>query len=484
MKMIHEPKLKIRGPIVSQAMMESLLPPEYNCDLWSDIVKEVASDDRLLIILDDDPTGCQTVHGVSLCLDYSLDTLRTVLDEEPRILFIVSNSRSLWRSDMVQRISMITENIRKVCEEKQRKFLLVSRSDSTLRGHYPIETDIIKRQLFGDSEGATDVLIPAFFEGNRVTAFDSHWIVQGGSYIPVGQTEFARDPLFGYKYSHLPRYVREKFSGYAEMPDCATISLEDLRLRGPEYVRDRLLSVEQNTVVIVNAVTYSDMEVFVLGALWAERAGFVPMYRSGASFVRVRAAVPTRKYLTAEDISSSAALTTHGGLVLVGSYTNLASSQLHELVSRGIYTLCEIPVPNVVVGTAKPAVEVAAQLREAIAAGQTVVCFTSRRFKRLREARLQWHIMEKLTSYFRELVEALTAEDESMPRFIVTKGGLTAYEVARRALHVQSCRVLGQILPGVSVWEIPVKSHRLPYLVFPGNVGTHTSLREAVEMFL
>jgi hypothetical protein len=131
-KVIHEPKLKIRGPIVSQAMVESLLPTEYaDGDLWPEIVREIADDNRLLIVLDDDPTGCQTVSGVPLCLDYSLDTLRTVLDENPRVLFIVSNSRSLWQSDMVQRITLITENISRVCEEKHRDFLVVSRSDST-----------------------------------------------------------------------------------------------------------------------------------------------------------------------------------------------------------------------------------------------------------------------------------------------------------------------------------------------------------------
>src|ERR1700753_2295921 len=94
-RVIHEPKLKIRGPIVSQAMVESLLPTEYaNGNIWSEIEKEVTSDGRLLIVLDDDPTGCQTVSDVPLCLDYSLDTLRTVLDKKPNVLFIVSNSRS------------------------------------------------------------------------------------------------------------------------------------------------------------------------------------------------------------------------------------------------------------------------------------------------------------------------------------------------------------------------------------------------------
>ena len=49
--------------------------------------------------------------------------------------------------------------------------LLVSRSDSTLRGHYPVETDIIAEEL-----GPFDAhfMVPAFIEGGRITLDSIH----------------------------------------------------------------------------------------------------------------------------------------------------------------------------------------------------------------------------------------------------------------------------------------------------------------------
>ena len=48
---------------------------------------------------------------------------------------------------------------------------------------------------------------------------------------------------------------------------------------------------------------------------------------------------------------------------------------------------------------------------------------------------------------------------------------------------MKRARVLGQLLPGVPVWELgdETKFPGLPYIVFPGNVGGPTALVEAVE---
>jgi len=484
-KVIREPKLKVTGPIVDANAVESLLAPEYEGrDLWGEIQNQLSEDKRVLVMLDDDPTGCQTVHDVRLCLDYSLETLREAFAERPRALFIVSNSRSLNQPDMAKRIAVIADNVQMVCQELDLPYLMISRSDSTLRGHYPVETDVIKQRIYGSVDGATDVVIPAFFEGGRVTVFDSQWIIQDGNFIPVGQTEFAKDPLFGYRYSYLPHYIREKFSGYAETPDCHTIEVADLRVKGPEYVRDSLLQVNRNAIVIVNALTYRDMEVFVLGALMAEREGFVPMYRSGASFVRVRAGVEISPPLPRQRNTGSPELQQNGGLVIIGSSTQLATSQLEELASGRDgddrdYVLYEISVPNIKQETIDSPEEVGKRLSEFIRQGKTVVCYTSRREARTPELDMQWELGRSVVGYICRLVESLTVT----PRFVVAKGGLTAHEVASDALKVKSCRVVGQVIPGVPEWAIRIGSLEVPYVVFPGNVGTSTSLRETVEHF-
>ena len=88
--------------------------------------------------------------------------------------------------------------------------ILVSRSDSTLRGHYPVETDVIAEEL-----GPFDAhfLVPAFFEGGRITRESVHYLLVNGIETPVHETEFARDSVFGYRHSYLPDYVEEKTTG-------------------------------------------------------------------------------------------------------------------------------------------------------------------------------------------------------------------------------------------------------------------------------
>jgi uncharacterized protein YgbK (DUF1537 family) len=50
-------------------------------------------------------------------------------------------------------------------------------------------------------------------------------------------------------------------------------------------------------------------------------------------------------------------------------------------------------------------------------------------------------------------------------------------------LGVKRAMVLGQILPGIPVWELgpETKFPGLPYVVFPGNVGGPDALKEVVR---
>ena len=46
--------------------------------------------------------------------------------------------------------------------------------------------------------------------------------------------------------------------------------------------------------------------------------------------------------------------------------------------------------------------------------------------------------------------------------------------------------VLGQIKPGIPVWQTGQESKfpMTPYVIFPGNVGEITTLKEAVEVLM
>ena len=70
------------------------------------------------------------------------------------------------------------------------------------------------------------------------------------------------------------------------------------------------------------------------------------------------------------------------------------------------------------------------------------------------------------------------------PAFLVAKGGITSSTVATHALGIRKALVLGQIQPGIPVWQADSSSKfpEIPYVVFPGNVGDRDTLRQVVEV--
>ena len=70
------------------------------------------------------------------------------------------------------------------------------------------------------------------------------------------------------------------------------------------------------------------------------------------------------------------------------------------------------------------------------------------------------------------------------PRYLIAKGGITSSDVATKGLGVKRALILGQILPGVPVWQLGPESKYpgMPYIVFPGNVGGPGALAEAVNI--
>src|SRR5207253_345586 len=120
----------------------------------------------------------------------------------------------------------------------------------------------------------------------RVTADDIHWARTGPGLVPVGETEFARDPAFGYTASNLRAFVAEKSGGAIDPAGVCSISLADIRLGGPSRIRELLAEVRDGMWAVVNATEYSDLETVAYGVLLAEREGKSFLFRTGPSFVR------------------------------------------------------------------------------------------------------------------------------------------------------------------------------------------------------
>ncbi|MEG0767017.1 MAG: four-carbon acid sugar kinase family protein, partial [Clostridia bacterium] len=184
-----------------------------------------------VMALDDDPTGTQTVHDVDVLTSWDEESLAQALAGEKRLFFVLTNSRSFSaeKTEAVHR--EIAQNALRAARRAGKELLVISRGDSTLRGHYPLETAVL-RDTFAQESGAPfagEVLCPFFREGGRFTMDGVHYVKEGETLVPAAQTEFAADATFGYRHSYLPEYIEEKSGGRVRASQVYCITCKQLR---------------------------------------------------------------------------------------------------------------------------------------------------------------------------------------------------------------------------------------------------------------
>jgi uncharacterized protein YgbK (DUF1537 family) len=468
------------------------LPPEPDAtSLFVEIQREVAASKRKLVVIDDDPTGTQTVHDVELLTTWNSAMLAEVLQEKGQLFYLLTNSRSMPESDAVQLNQETARQLVAASQATRTAFAVASRSDSTLRGHYPAEIFALERGLSASARSHFDghLLVPAFFEGGRYTINDMHYVATpsatAATLQPASETPFARDSVFGYTTAYLPAWIEEKSNGYWKADQVVSIGLELIRQEGPEAVATRLQLVKGGIPIVINAAGYGDLAVVVLGLLRAEAAGKNFLYRTAASFVRLRGAVDSRPLLTAEEILGHMQAGTGGGIVVVGSYVPDSSKQLENVLALPDVIGIELPVELVIRNAAETETisrEAGQQLEAAIRAGRVGVLYTSRKLVTGADRAENLAIGKKVSQALIAALQHVT----SRPRFILAKGGITSHDVAQKGLGAARARVLGQLFAGVPVWRLESGQHSsfagVPYIVFPGNVGSPESLMQAVQL--
>lgn len=465
------------------AFFASLPPPWAAGDLASQLACAVRASQRKIVVLDDDPTGTQTVHGVYVLATWTPADLAQALSEPEPAFYILTNSRSLPQAEAIALNQEIGHSLAAAARATGRQFVVVSRSDSTLRGHYPAEVDALAATLEAELGIEYDgiLIVPFFLEGGRFTVDDVHWVLQGDRLIPAGETEFARDPTFGYRESDLRRWVLEKTGGRIPAASVISIPLSVLRGGGPAAVERILRSARGRAPIVANAAAYADLEVLVAALLAAEQDGRRFLYRTAASFVRVRGAISARGLLTPADLFPFAPRRAPG-LVLVGSHVQRSTEQLRALLELPGTTAIEISVPEVLDGARRQAALAATAEAAAagLAGGRDVVIATSREVIAGDASGDKLAVGQVVSAAVCEVTRQVVARVQ--PGFIVAKGGITSSDIATQALGMRRALVLGQIQPGVPVWQAGPESllPGTPYVVFPGNVGAPDTLRQIV----
>lgn len=470
--------------VCSKERVLKALPPLWPESLLDQIRQRMACRKSKTIVLDDDPTGTQTVYDVPVITEWSVDSLAREIDAPGPGFYVLTNSRSLSPAETEALHRELAENLTEALKSRsggysQSEVCVISRSDSTLRGHFPLEIDVLAEVL-----GPPDAIfiVPFFAEGGRLTIDNVHYLAQGEELVPVATTPFARDPVFGYQAANLREWIVEKTQGAVSGEKIRSLSLEDIRCGGPSRVTEVIRNLPRGACCIVNAAHYRDLEVFTLALLDAEAEGKRFLFRSAASFVATRLGLECRPPLPARELCDVDSGT--GGLVVCGSYVPISTRQLENLLALGEIEAIEFDVKAfLTAGSPEAYIDRVTELvRDRLASGRHMALFTSRGYAGEREPQHDLALGRKIASALAQIVRGLGIR----PRFLIAKGGITSSDVATKGLGVRRAMVRGQALPGVPVWELGQDSlyPGLKYVVFPGNVGGPDSLAVLVKRLI
>ena len=448
------------------------------------LINELQSFNKKIIVLDDDPTGVQTVHGISVYTDWTSESIEAGFAEENNMFFILTNSRGFTADETKRVHEEIATTIRQTAENLQKDFMIISRGDSTLRGHYPLETEVLKNTVEAQSDRVFDgeVIMPFFKEGGRFTIQNVHYVQDEDQLIPAGETEFAKDRTFGYTSSHLGEWAEEKSAGAFKATDAVYLSLEDIRGLKIDCLVNQLMTVKDFNKVIVNATEYLDVKVVVIALIRAMKAGKNFMFRSAAALTKIIGGIEDRALLTREELIKGHS--ENGGLIMIGSHVKKTTEQFEVLQTCEFIEFIEFDVhlvlhPDKFEEEIQRVIQTCEQL---IQKGKTVAVYTKRERLDLGENKKEEEL--KLSVKISDAVTSIVKKMDVRPSFIIAKGGITSSDIGTNGLSVKRATVAGQIKPGIPVWLTGSESKfpGLAYVIFPGNVGSKTTLKEVAEL--
>ncbi|KRF08855.1 hypothetical protein ASH00_04010 [Arthrobacter sp. Soil782] len=452
-------------------------------------------ENRIFVVLDDDPTGTQSVSDLPVLTRWETEDFTWAFGEGKPAVYVLTNTRSLDPAEAAARNEEVVRNALDAAaqSESDLRVSFVSRSDSTLRGHYPLEPDVIAAAVAEMSGEATDgvVIIPAFPDAGRITIGGVHY-TRGSEdeLIPVAETEFAKDATFGFANSALPKYVEEKSGGRFSAGDVIVLDLNIIRAGSetsdPELsaitIADALDGATGSTPIVADIVTENDLRALSLGLAEAERRGKRLLYRVGPPFMRARIGQDVREPLTSDEAFAGSSPSTAGGLIVVGSHVGVTTRQLNVLTTEhSAARIVEIDVERLFTADADRYLDEVVDTVSTALNGADVIMHTSRLLVRADDPAESLRIARTVSAAVVDVVNRTLKAFP--PRFVIAKGGITSSDVAAHGLEIRHAIVRGPMLPGiVSLWapvDGPAKG--IPYIVFAGNVGDDRSLADVTR---
>ncbi|MBE6632054.1 MAG: hydroxyacid dehydrogenase [Ruminococcaceae bacterium] len=436
-----------------------------------------------LIVLDDDPTGVQTVHGVPVYTDWSYESIKNGFLGKEQMFFILTNSRSFTSEETVKCHIEVCETIAKISKELNIKFILLSRSDSTLRGHFPLETEIMRDTLEKELGIKFDgeVLYPFFPEGDRYTIGGTHYIKMDNELTPAALTDYAKDKTFPFSSSYLPDYIEEKTEGRYKAKDVVCVPIDDIKAADVEKISCMLSSVKDFGKICADSVSYYDAKLFCAAILKNIEKGKNYIFRISAGFVKVIGNISDKPYLKKDELIDKG--NKNGGLIVIASHVKKTTEQFEELKKcEKVSFICFDQHTVLKEGAIeKEVARVIGEAEKLISDGKTVAVYTRRDRVDINTGNKEDEL--KIATKISDSVTSIVKNLSVRPSFLIAKGGITSSDIGTKGLGVKRAVCVGQIKPGIPVWYTGTESKfvGLPYIIFPGNVGKTKTLYEIVE---
>ena len=418
-----------------------------------------------MVVLDDDPTGFQTVHGCLLITRWDEESVRLGFEDSEAFFYILTNTRAMTREDAAEVTREAMEMVVKVNQDYGYQLIIVSRSDSCLRGHFPLETDVMRQCLVehGYSVYEKTPFCPAFIEAGRVTIDGIHYMRDGKQLIPVSQTEFAHDNVFAYHTSILTEYIKEKG---ADPEDYEIVNAEsyDELYRFARHLTNDIIP-QTSSIVIRSSSSLPKAISGISDQPLLDRTILTPPTSSLSHQPSALSHQPSNIIHHPSDIPPL-----NPGCFIVGSHVKKTTLQLEQLLQAEGTCAIEVDVQRILDDSALLMSETLDTIRQVVEIGLTPVIYTSRQEIRLDDANQRQHLGQQVSDFLVDIVYRLPFT----PSYLVGKGGITSHDILTKGLGIRSARVLGQVIPSVPCVMAP----HFPYIIFPGNVGNEDSLRE------
>ena len=443
-----------------------------------------------IIIIDDDPTGSQTVNGCNLIFRWDYETLLKGLKGSSNLLFILANTRSLPEKDVKIRLEEICFSLKEIMNNSlfaEEEFVVISRGDSTLRGHNFIEPFIIN-ELLGPFDAT--FYIPAFIEGKRTTLNGNHFVDN----IPIHKTIFSKDKIFGFNTSNVKELIYEQSNHKLDFNHIENINIKDfdvLETNQPNTLYMYIENLKNNKKVIVDIMDYYQLDKFseIVKSLLKKKKF---LFRSAASFISSLSNIKQNQknqvyfsQLRRKDNHDK----TMKGLIVVGSYIELTTQQLNKVLEISLCKPIEINVLKLYafyklednlkqINSLKK--YLLNSIRQNLSQDFIPVLYTSRQIIAPRDNNDLIQFQLFLSAFISEIVSAIKNEIG----YLISKGGITTNTIISDGLGADSVYLEGQILPGISLvtFNLCKQKGKLPIVTFPGNIGNDMSLVKVLEI--